>query len=190
MKLVFTFLFLMFAYAGNACQCPLTALSAEECNKYDIIFKGKILSVQDCGDKLGEAVFEVEELYKGAVAKEFKVLFNCNQECFQKFNAGEEWIIYSKYKQIDKAIMDWCSRSRKYFKNDKEDFYTVTYGNDYFDEVKFLRQTLGHHRTLANQPNLEANRNQLPNKTQFVVVLICSLAGIILFYRLFNKFFK
>lgn len=193
MKSSLTFLiltFLIFNISSKACQCPLTALSMEECNKYDIIFKGKILSVKDCGDKFGEALFEVEELYKGVVAKEFIVLFECNVECAMKFNPGEEWVIYSNYKQVDKALMNWCSRSRKYFRNEKEDFYTVNYGNDYFDEVKFLREKLGNHRPLANQANLEANRNQLPDKTQFIVILICSLSGIILFYWLFNKFFR
>lgn len=190
MKHLLLLSFLILKFFSNACQCPLTVLSIEECNKYDIIFKGKILSVNDCGDKFGEALFEVDELYKGVIAKEFVVLFNCKEECFQKFNAGEEWIIYSNYKQVDKAMMNWCSRSRKYFKNEKEDFYTVNYGNDYFDEVKFLREKLGNHRTLANTPNLEANRNQIPDKTQFVVILICSLLGIILFYWLFNKFFR
>jgi len=190
MKQFLILTFFIINFSSKACQCPLTALNMEECNKYDIIFKGKILSVKDCGDKFGEALFEVEELYKGVVAKEFIVLFECNVECAMKFNPGEEWVIYSNYKQVDKAIMGWCSRSRKYFRNEKEDFYTVNYGNDYYDEVKFLREKLGNHRPLANQPNMEANRNQLPDKTQFVVILICSLAAIILFYWLFNKFFR
>lgn len=178
-------------YSGaKACQCPLTQLGLEECNKYEIIFKGRILSVKDCEGKFGEALFEVDELYKGNATKTFKVLFECDVECAQKFHAGEEWIIYSRYKQIDNAKMDWCSRSRKFFKIESEDFYTVNYGNDYYDEVKFLREKLGIHRLLAGAPKPEANRNKIPNKIEFVVVLICSLAGIILFYYLFNRFFR
>ncbi len=174
----------------SACQCPITRLGLEECNKYEIIFKGKIATVKDCGGKFGEAVFEVEELYKGNATKKFKVLFECDVECAQKFNPGEEWIIYSRYKQIDNAKMDWCSRSRKFFKIENQDFYAITYGNDYYDEVKFLREKLGVHRLLADSPKPEANRNKIPDQTQFVIILLCSLAGLILFYYLFNRFFR
>ncbi|MBL7933356.1 MAG: hypothetical protein JNL60_15730 [Bacteroidia bacterium] len=188
------FLLILFVFICHAsvlaCQCPLTRLSIEECDKYEIIFKGKIISVNDCGDKFGEAVFEIDELYKGNATKEFKILFECGLECSQKFIPGQEWIIYSRYKQIDNAKMDWCSRSRKYFKVDKEDFYAVTYGNDYYDEVKFLREKLGVHRFLADKNPQDGNRNQIPDKQGFVIVLICSLAGLVLFYYLFNRFFR
>jgi hypothetical protein len=183
------FLFSLAVFYSPACQCPLTRLGLEECAKYEIIFKGKIVSVVDCKDKFGEAMFEVQELYKGNVTKEFKVLFECDVECAQKFSVGEEWIIYSRYKQIDNAKMDWCSRSRKYFKIDKEDFYSVTYGNDYYDEVKFLREKLGLHRLLVQKSQI-GNRNELPDKNQMVIILLCSLAAIVLFYYLFNKFVK
>src|SRR5688572_27171634 len=103
-----TLVFLLLSFNSTACQCPLTKLGVEECNKYEIIFKGTILKVKDCGDKQGEAVFEVQELYKGNATKEFKVLFDCKDPCAQKFYASDEWIIYSRYKQIDNAMMDWC----------------------------------------------------------------------------------
>lgn len=189
-SLALVLFFLLSHLWALACQCPLTRLSLEECDKYEIIFKGKILSVQDCGDKFGEAVFEIDELYKGNASKEFKVLFECGVECAQKFKPGEEWIIYSRYKQIDNAKMDWCSRSRKFFKIDKEDFYAVTYGNDYYDEVKFLQEKLGVHRLLADKKSQDGNRNKIPDKQGFIIVLICSLAGLVLFYYLFNRFFR
>lgn len=188
------FFFLVVAAANSkACQCPPTQLSLEECNKYEIIFKGKILRVMDCDHKFGEAVFEVEELYKGNATKEFKVLFECHEECAQKFNVGDEWVIYSRYKQVDNAKMDWCSRSRKYFRIEQEDFYTVNYSNDYYDEVKFLREKLGLHRLLVTKKNTIDNlesRNPRPNTTGMILVLVCSLAGIVLFYYLFNRFFR
>ena len=183
------FLFLLFD-THKACQCPLTILSLEECNKYEIIFKGKLLRVIDCDHKFGEAVFEIQELYKGNATKEFKVLFECDVECAQKFNPGDEWIIYSRYKQIDNAKIEWCSRSRKFFKIDKEDFYTVTYGNDYYDEVKFLREKLGLHRLLVEHKSQIENRNTRPDTKQMIIILISSLAAIVLFYYLFNKFFR
>lgn len=180
-----------FSYASySACQCPLTQLGKAECDKYEIIFKGKVVSVKECNHNFGEALFELEELYKGDATKQFKVLFECGVECAQKFNPGDEWIIYSKYKQIDNAKMDWCSRSRKFFKVDKEDFYTFTYGNDYYDEAKFLRENLGIHRFLNTPQNVTANRNILPNQTQSLIIVVCSILGIVLFYWAFNRFFK
>jgi hypothetical protein len=173
-----------------ACECPLTALGIEECNKYEIIFKGRVTSVQDCNNKFGEAIFEIDELYKGNATRHFKVLFECDVECAMKFSAGQEWIIYSRYKQIDNALIDWCSRSRKYFRNEKEDFYAVTYGNDYHDEVKFLRTNLGLHRPLSERSHQDQNRNTLPDTSQTAIILVISLTVIILFYWLFKKFFN
>jgi hypothetical protein len=182
--------FLLFScFYGSACECPPTELSLKECEKYEIIFRGKIVSVVECDMKFGEAIFEVEELYKGNAQKQFKVLFDCKGDCVQHFSAGEEWIIYSSYKQIDNAFMNWCSRSRKYFRNDNEDFYKVNYGNDYDDEITFLRSELGVHRVLDTK-QVSHDRNQKPDSTELLVYLLISIAAIVLFYFLFNKLFR
>ena len=180
--------FFLFGYINlNACQCPLSGLNIAECDKYDIIFKGRVKSVVECDNKFGEAVFEIDELYKGQAQKIFKVLFECNSTCYQKFNVGDEWIIYSRYKQVNNCKLDWCSRSRKFFKSDKEDFYTLTYGNDYDDELKFLRQKLGLHRFLIEAKIETGNRNTIPNVNQTIIILLCSITVIVLFYFIFNK---
>jgi hypothetical protein len=189
MRKLFLVLFILLGFVAFPCNCPTTGLSKEECNKYEIIFKGRVVSSKDCDFKYGEAVFEVQELYKGNATKEFKMLFDCKGDCAKKFQAGEEWIIYSRYKQIDNAMMDWCSRSRKYFRNDKEDYYSVLYGNDYDDESKFLRENLGLHRLLQNKVVVE-NRNIHPSTMQSAMILVVSLLAIILFYFLFNRFVK
>ena len=186
---VFSFSVFHFSFL-NACQCPLTLLSRDECEKYELIFRGKILSSTGCIDKKGIAIFKIMELFKGNTQVTFKVSFTCGVECAQAFNPGEEWIIYTRYKQIDNAQMDWCSRSRKYIKNEKEDFYTLTYGNKYDEELAFLRLNLGNHNLLKENPYKSASRNILPSNTQMIVMLIISLTAIILFYYLFNKFFK
>jgi hypothetical protein len=172
------------------CQCPGTSLSLEEISKYEIIFLGKIETVKECGDRYGEAVFTVSELYKGNATEKFKLLFTCDDPCAHKFLPGEEWIIYSRYKQIDNALMDWCSRSRKFFRFDVQDLYLVNFGNTYEEEREFLRKELGLHRLLTTTSNQSADRNVRPDKSQMVWVLLASLAGIILFYFLFNRFFK
>jgi hypothetical protein len=194
MKFSFSFIFFLFLFfiknSSSACQCPTTNLSLKECDNYEIIFKGKILSVVNCDHKFGEAIFKVEELYKGNATEEFKVLFECHEECAQKFTAGDEWVIYSRYKQIDNAKMDWCSRSRKFFKIESEDFYTVNYGNDYYDEVKFLQENLGIHRVMVEHKSQIDNRNARPDTKQLIIILLTSLVVIVLFYYLFNKFFR
>jgi hypothetical protein len=177
-------------FSTRACQCPVTTLSLAECKKYEVIFKGRVDSVRMCENNLGEAFFELQELYKGNATKRYKILFECGTPCALSFQPGEEWIIYSRYKQIGNAKMDWCSRSRKFFKVAKEDFYATNYGNSYDEEVVFLRQNLGLHRFLAEVKNSAENRNERPSSTQMIIILICSLGTIILFYWLFNKFFK
>lgn len=173
-----------------ACQCPLSHLSKAECNKYDIIFRGSIDSVSACGNVPGLVVFTVKDLYKGYATAKFKLLYNCDDPCFYQFKIGEEWIIYSNYRQVDRAMMDWCSRSRRYIRTEKEDYYAVTYGNSYNEEVKFLQDSLGLHRLMKEQLTPEQARNQLPTTNQQIIILICSLLCLILFYYLFNKFFK
>jgi len=182
--------FLLLTSRSWACECPLSALDLSTCSKYEIIFRGKIISVKDCNDNYGEALFAVDELYKGNATKEFKVLFECGVPCAQKLLPGQEWIIYSRYKQIDNALLDWCSRSRMHFANEKEDFYTFTYGNDYDDEVKFLQTSLGLHRVLVNHQNQDVQRNVIPDMKQVIVTILISLIAIVLFYWLFNRFFR
>lgn len=181
---------LLFIKTGNACQCPFTVLSLNECARYEVIFRGVVESNTDCIDKKGIAVFKILELYKGNSFEAFKVAYDCNVPCAMKFNVGEEWIIYTRYKQVDKGALDWCSRSRKYFKNEKEDFYTVTYGNTYDDELSFLRTKLGFHALLKNNPYEKTQRNIIPSRAQLIITLLISLVSIVLFYYFFNKYFK
>jgi hypothetical protein len=190
MRTAYFILFLFVRSICLACQCPVTTLSLAECNKYEIIFQGRVDSVRTCNRNFGEAFFTVDELYKGNITKQFRILFECDVPCAQTFNPGEIWIIYTNFKQISNGKMDWCSRSRKYFKVAKQDFYTVNYGNDYDDEVKFLQDNLGLHRMTAETKNAAENRNIRPDSNQMIIILVCSLAAIILFYWLFNKFFK
>jgi hypothetical protein len=175
---------------SQACQCPLTSLSQAELDKYDIIFKGKIDSVMLHGKK-SIAVFTIDELYKGMVAKEFTLLFDDEDVCKLELRPGDEWIIYANYHQIDNAKLDFCSRSRKFIKNTKEDFFAETTGVSYDEELAFLLEKLGLHKVLKENPNKAAeNRNILPSTNQMIIGFLCSLGGLFLFYWLFNRFFK
>ncbi len=194
MKRLFTLVLFFFCLGITgrivACQCPVTVMSLQECEKYEVIFRGKVVSVTLCNNKPGEAFMEVLELYKGNAEHKFKILFNCSEDCFYEFKPGEEWIIYSRYKQVNTALMDYCSRSRRYFNNPKQDYYTATSGNDYEDEIKFLREKLGLHRLIENKQNQDYSRNSLPNSTQSVVILLVSIAALLLFYFIFSRYLK
>jgi len=186
-------LFFLFSGSVNrlySCQCPVTVLSLQECEKYEVIFRGKILSIKTCENKPGEAIFEVQELYKGNAKQHFKVLFNCADECFYEFKPGEEWVIYSRYKQVNTALMDFCSRSRRLFNNSKEDYYASTSGNEYEDELKFLREKLGLHRLIQNDKTEDYSRNKLPNTSQSILIVLFSVGAILAFYFLFKRFVK
>lgn len=188
---LFTLSLCPFTSSIFACQCPLTKLSIEECNKYEIIFRGRIIKDTLFELKKGETIFEVTELYKGVIASTFKVLYETGTECAQAFSVGEEWIIYSNYKQANNAKMDWCSRSRKYFKNEKLDFYKETYGNDYDTELNFLREKLGLHKPLASeQIKPDWQGNQIPTQGEFIIYLLVSIVGVIIFIYLAKRFLK
>jgi len=189
-KVTIIFIFLLISKLSFACQCPITALNDAETNKYDLIFKGKIvsLSLKETGNS--EAMFEISELYKGNSRKQFKILFNNEDPCKLDLMTGEEWIIYTNYKQIDNAQLDFCSRSRKFFKNLKEDFFYVTTGVTYDEEVRYLQTKLGLHKLVKDDMNKVENRNQLPTKNQFIWILLGSLVGIIVFYWLIKKLLK
>lgn len=174
----------------KACQCPVTELSRAECNKYQVIFHGTVTAVKTCGDRPGEAVFSIGELFQGTIPSTFTILFDCDDPCATGFNPGEEWIIYCNHKQVVNGKMDWCSRSRKYFTNRREDFYETNTGVEFHDELNFLRSELGLLRPVTQEQPASGNRNIHPNTTQTIVVLIASLLGIVLFYWLFNRFFK
>lgn len=189
--IAFIIFFILSVQNTYACQCPLTVLSLDECSKYEIIFRGRVIKNTTCDSKPGEAIFEIKELFKGKVFAEFSVLYDCGTECASTFNVGEEWIIYTNYKQVDKARMDWCSRSRKFFKNEKEDFYAVTYGNSYDDELVFLRKQLGIYKVMEKKTeDMQGHRNIIPSMSQLIITLIISLAVVVLFLYLFNKFFR
>ncbi len=188
MKNVFL-IFLFVSKISFACQCPLTALNLEEANKYDIIFKGKISSIK-INKELSEALFTINELYKGVVAENFKIIFNDLDVCKIEMRAGDEWIIYANYNQVSSAKLDFCSRSRKFFKSVKEDFFAVTTGNSYSEEVVYLQKNLGLHKIQKETQIKVEQRNIIPSSKQFVLMLLLSIVGIVFFYWLVNKYLK
>src|SRR5690606_9929891 len=126
----------------------------------------------------------------GNAEETIAVQFNCSDDCAVGFREGDEWIIYSRYRQVNIALMDWCSRSRRFFRHEKEDFYTVNFGNDYTEELTFLTTELGLHRLLKKKDDQSGKRNRLPDLTESILLVIASIVAIVLFYALFKKFFR
>lgn len=188
-KTKFFFFFILIYNLINACQCPLTKLDETETDKYDIIFKGKISSIKLLKER-SEALFSIQELYKGPISEQFIILFNDVDVCKLELRTGDEWIIYANFKQINNAKLDFCSRSRRFFKNNAEDFFAVTTGISYEEEMNYLQTKLGLHKCIKNNQNVVENRNIIPNNTQFIIFIVFSLIGIVIFYWLVNKFLK
>jgi hypothetical protein len=164
-------------------------LNEKEIAKYEIIFKGSIKSIK-LNKANSEAIFTISELYKGVIAQDFKIIFDDQDPCKLELRMGEEWIIYTNYYQINNAKLDYCSRSRYYVKNIKEDFFAETTGISYDEELRYLQTNLGLHKLLKDNPNKVENRNIIPNSNQLIIYLLGSILGVVFFYLLINKLFK
>jgi hypothetical protein len=181
--------FLTFSYSSKACQCPVSKLDEVALNQYELIFRGKIIKLNP-NERKSEAIFEVIDLFKGNATKEFTVVYDATDPCKLDLREGDEWLIYSNYIQIDRVKLDYCSRSRRFFKNIKEDYFAEVTGLSYEEEYRFLTEKLGFHKLLKQNENQVKNRNIIPSKMQFIITILVSLVAMVVFYWLFNKFFK
>ena len=88
MKQLFFILILLFTSKFSiACECPYTSLNETETNKYDIIFKGKITSIKLLKER-SEALFKIQELYKGPINETFIILFDDLDDIINYFFAS------------------------------------------------------------------------------------------------------
>ena len=190
MKYIVGLLFGIFtSYTSLACQCPLSTLNEKEIAKYEIIFRGSVKSIK-LNKSNSEAILTVSELYKGVIAQDFKIYFNDDDPCKLELRVGDEWIIYANYFQVNNAKLDYCSRSRFYIRNIKEDFFTETTGISFDEELRYLQSNLGLHKLLKTDPSKVENRNIIPNTNQLIMTLLCSILGVIGFYIIVNRLFK
>ncbi len=174
------FLFLAFAEPVFSCDCPpISKLNADYTKQYDLIFRGRVKSVGECG-KESIAVFIIDKLFKGQVPIEFNVAFDCKSSCMMNFGVGQDWIIYSKMVRVDKAHVTVCSRSRQNVKRMEEDMVYLTSGESFDDEDHYLTRNLGIQKYLNPQSkNFTEPMNQLPDgKTSLILVLV-SVVGLI-----------
>ena len=192
-KNIFLFLFLNLFYCIHACECPpVPKLDKNYTESYKLIFKGAVKSVTPCNDEIAKAHFLLQELYKGQSPKEIDVYFDCGVDCEMNFSAGQTWIIYGNYAQMGKPDVNFCSRSRKLVDNEVK-LYTDYIPSDYSfeQEAEWLRSNLGLQAFLEENNNaLLSHRNELPSKSNALLLVGLSLVGLLLLYFLFNKFVK
>lgn len=142
------FLSLLFLISSSylfSCECPaLQPISKVLCKNYNVIFYGKVDSVSACDSKgMSIAYFTIKELYKGTVSQNIKVNFDCASECLMSFTKGEQWIVYGTYPKFDMLTVKLCEHSRKYFDNEKDDFYFPASNRTFEEEKQFLKNELG-----------------------------------------------
>jgi hypothetical protein len=158
---------------------------------YDIIFKGKVIAVNCKPGVYKEAVFEISDLFKGSSAQHVKVLIDTVSDCSKPVLKGQLWLIYSNYKQWQRPLLNWCSRSRKWFENENEDYYAFANGLSFEDEITFLKSKLGRQRIITSaEPETTGERNVLPQPFMLLILIGISSVGLILLNVVLKRFLK
>lgn len=183
-----------------ACDCgeQLPVFSKEETEKYDLIFIGKIDSINH-GKKTGVAWFKGIKLYKGLAPPVIKIYFDDYTSCKMPFQSNDTWMIYANKDSINGYWkVDYCSRTRKYPNQNEMDEYTI-YSNITFDkeeqllaEIYPLKDFIHPDKLSDIQENkktvIDANRDLMhANNKHKIILLIISLVGVILIYIILKK---
>ncbi|MBL7892575.1 MAG: hypothetical protein JNL63_08090 [Bacteroidia bacterium] len=181
------------ALHAYSCDCPpVTKLSTESIKQFDAIFKGRVDSVAIDEDR-DNVWFTLKDVFKGNLSETTAVYYNNATSCGMKMNAGEEWLIYAEYVSFGKLEVNVCSRSRKYFPDEANDYYVATNGIRYIDELDFLKTNFGTKPFAEKDPAkaIQIQRELIhPSQKQMVYWLIASLIGFFVIYYLFKRFVK
>jgi hypothetical protein len=190
--LLLVFFLLGFSFRPLACDCPaLPAANENYFNKFELIFKGKVISVGECKD-VGSARVKLSQLFKGMCTEEVDIYFDCSTDCMMSFAPGEEWIFYANFFQHGKPRVEFCSRSRKFNANEnRNNAEFVSSDLSFQEENELLKSQLGLHHFLKENENASlTHQNQRPSGTTTIILVISSIVVLIVFYYLFTKYFK
>lgn len=177
-----------------ACNClafpNLTKQLFEKNNLRQLVFKGRVMKVGECND-LAQCVFEVQELFFGKTTKYINAVFECSSDCSMNFSAGEEWIVYAEYIQLEKVKISFCSRSRVINKMNSEEVDMIAYGCSTANELNFLREKIGIKPLQEENITRDlAHSNELPSPLQKVFLLGGSIVFMVVFLLLVKRFLK
>jgi hypothetical protein len=194
MKKILSFVFVLFSFHCFACECtPISPITKELSAAYDVVFYGRVDSVSSCNTEKERAIayFSIIELYKGTVAKQVKVNFDCSSECLMSFMNDDEWIIYARYTKFDYLNISICEHSRKKFNSGEQDIYVMDLKRTFEEEITFLKTSLGIQSfaqltVLNNSASDTARHNTQPSGSGKIFLLLISLVvmvGIYFFTR-------
>lgn len=191
-KLVFlSFSLAFFSFKAQSpvpCSCPAVPFDSLAPSEYEIIFCGKVKEVKVLSNDLHTVVFEVSELYKGHVTRNWDVHFKKDDPCAMEFKPGDEWLMFLNYYQNNNSKLNWCSHSRKYFRTKTDDPFWISSGWEYEDVKSFLKKKLGTYKILENVGTDAKARNVLPNRWEFFIYLFASACGMFLIYYIVKKY--
>lgn len=194
MRIILISFFVFVSSISFACECvPLSPISKELSNNYDVIFYGRVDSVGVCSDKwTAIAYFTITELYKGTAKKQVKINFDCNTECMMSFAADDEWIIYAKYSKFDFLNISICDHNRKKFYAGEEDIYLIDSKRPFEKELEFLKTTLAVQETveptvLNNAATDTGRHNEQPSSWGKIVLLLISVFAMAIVYFVTRK---
>jgi hypothetical protein len=180
-----------FLLAQASCNCDekKVAFSESYINAHQLIFRGKTVSVEKGAD-YAKANFIISQLFKGSSPQQVTVYFDKKSECNLKMNAGEDWIIYANYKQVQKPFVEYCSRSRKNVINTNKNVEMQYIKSDLSvdAESEQLQAQLGQQKFSAQAGADNRHSNIIPSFGQRILLILCSIAGFVLIYFLLNRF--
>jgi hypothetical protein len=190
----------MVAYACN-CETTLSKISKTEADQYTVIFSGYIKRlIHQPEDDYAE--FVVRTPYKGLVPRDIKISYDAKTSCKMPFFPGDEWLIYAKKDSLNKKWMvNSCERNRKFPEGDEVDDYTVYSGITLDEELKFLELNYSSGQVVGDDTLsmiVEENKVVIDSRRddnygtprEKIILLICSLAGMIIIYLVIKRFVK
>jgi hypothetical protein len=188
------FSLLLISASAFACECKtLEPISKELSEKYNVVFYGKVDSVGICrGDGVSTAYFTISELYKGAVAHNVNVDFDCSSACLMSFSRGDEWLMYTAFQRFDLLTVNICDHSRKLFSEETQDVYQLAAHRTFEEEKLFLKNTFGlqefvkYNELNAIHEQMGA-RNEQPSNMNKLWLLLISFSVMGLVYYITRK---
>jgi hypothetical protein len=172
---------------------PLEKFSRKQADEYNVIFQGKVDSVEECSGQMSAAWFSVSRLFKGETVQRIRVSFDCVSDCRMQFKTGEEWIVYARYVKYGDLRVSVCGRSRKYAATIDEDYSIATNGIPYAQELGLLKDAYGKQEVKEKEketidPALLDRNLVRPSGTQTIWMLVISLVTMGILWYLFKKF--
>lgn len=138
---LFVFIILVQAVDVFACKCPeLHPLTLADCGRYEVIFEGKVESVNACDGENALAYLSIETLFKGNFLTMVPVHFDCATSCGMELQKGEKWIVYGELNNAQEIVINFCSRTRKEPAAGESDNYIYNSTHTYNEELKLLNE--------------------------------------------------